>query len=100
MQRAKGKIEIFTHIYKLGYLKGRIAADILSICLLPIMVFYRICRFSQKYKCSQPPQQELCELFVVIRPDYKHRCYSNVIATTCELYSGAAITYIDSKLDQ
>ena len=31
----------------LGYLKGRIAADILSICLLPIMVFYSLCRFSQ-----------------------------------------------------
>ena len=32
---------------QLGYLKGRIAADILSICLLPIMVFYSLCRFSQ-----------------------------------------------------
>ena len=28
----------------LGYLQGRIAADILSICLLPIMVFYSLCR--------------------------------------------------------
>ena len=29
---------------KLGYLQCRIAADILSICLLPIMVFYSLCR--------------------------------------------------------
>ena len=31
---------------KLGYLNGRIAADILSICLLLVMVFYSLCRFS------------------------------------------------------
>ena len=72
----------------LGYLKGRIAADILSICLLSIMVFYSLTvDFLKQYKCSLPPQQELCELFVVIRPDYKNRCYGNVIATTFELYS-------------
>ena len=34
-------------ILMLGYLKGRIAADILSMCLLPIMVFYSLCSFSQ-----------------------------------------------------
>ena len=48
------------------YLLSRIAADILSICLLPIMAY------------SLPPQQELCEsvyAFVLIRSDYKYRCY-------------------------
>ena len=35
----------FLQIKKLGYLQGRIAADILSICLLPIMVFYILCRW-------------------------------------------------------
>ena len=39
---------------KLGYLQGRIAADILSIRLL---VF--VDGFSQKHKHSLPPQREL-----------------------------------------
>ena len=46
----------------LGYLKGRIAADILSICFLPDRKFtVFVYSFSQKYKYSVPPQQELCE---------------------------------------
>ena len=45
--RLLNESNLFAILLILGYLKGSIAADILSICLLPIMVFYSRCRFSQ-----------------------------------------------------
>ena len=88
---------MFSHIIctvkviKLGYLQGRIAADILSICLISWYFTVFVDSFSQKHKYSLPPQQELYDscisLIAVIRPDYKHRCYGNVIATTYGLYA-------------